>query len=258
MRRNIVKQKLKRGETVFGTMVQECNTPSLAQIFKQVAFDFFMLDREHGPYSLETAAHLLRVGRLLDLCPLVHVASPEYHLITGPLDHGAMGIMLPRVESRSQVETLVECMKYPPLGKRGCSSDAPHAEYHFGPLPEFLETQNEDTLVIAQIERKVAIERIDDILAAPGVDVALIGPEDLSVSLGVPGQTRHPSVVEAVETVIASANRHKVVAGIHMGGVEPLVGWMAKGMRMIMYSSDLGFLMEASALGLGRLHASAR
>lgn len=114
MRRNIVKHKLKRGETVFGTMIQECNTPALAQIFKQAGFDFFMIDREHGPFSLETTAHLLRVGRLLDLCPLVRVASPEYHLIAGPLDHGAMGIMLPRVESRSHVETLVECMKYPP------------------------------------------------------------------------------------------------------------------------------------------------
>jgi 2-dehydro-3-deoxyglucarate aldolase/4-hydroxy-2-oxoheptanedioate aldolase len=164
-----------------------------------------------------------------------------------------MGIMLPRVETRQQIETLVEHMKYPPTGKRGCSSDAPHSEYEFGPLAEFLQTNNEDTLVIAQIERKVAVERIDDLLSIPGVDVAMIGPEDLSVSLGLPGQTNHPSVVTAIERVIEAANRHGVVPGIHMGSVELLLDWLAKGMRMIMYSSDLGFIMEAAGAGLTQL-----
>ena len=255
MRRNILKQRLLDGETVIGTMVQEVSTPAIAQFFKQVGFDFFMIDMEHGSFSLETAAHILRVGRLLDMCPLVRVASPEYHLIAGPLDHGAMGIMLPRVETRDDVETLVEAMKYPPMGKRGCSSDAPHSEYQFGLLSEFLEVNNRDTLAIAQIERKVAIERIDELLSVPGVDVALIGPEDLSVSLGVPGETEHPLVVGAIEEVIRSAGCNNVVPGIHMGSVEALQGWMAKGMRMLMYGSDLGFLMESSKTGLSRLRA---
>jgi len=151
------------------------------------------------------------------------------------------------------VEKLVECMKYPPMGKRGCSSDAPHSEYDFGPLPEWLAANNEDTLVIAQIERKIAVEGIDDLLSVPGVDAALIGPEDLSVSLGAPGETGHPLVVGAIEKVIAAAQRHGVVPGIHMGSVERLRGWMARGMRLIMYSSDLGFIMEAGAAGLGQL-----
>ena len=142
MRRNILKRRLKRGETVIGTMVQEVGTPSIAQVFKQVGFDFFMVDMEHGPFSLETAAHILRVGRILDMCPLVRVAGTDYHLISQPLDHGAMGIMLPRVETRDQLETLVACVKYPPVGRRGFSSDAPHSEYSFGPAGEFLEENN--------------------------------------------------------------------------------------------------------------------
>ena len=165
--------------------------------------------------------------------------------------------MLPRVEARHDVEALVEAMKYPPMGKRGCSSDAAHSEYSFGPLPEFIEAHNQDTLVIAQIERKAAVERIDDLLSVPGVDVALIGPEDLSVSLGVPGQSEHRVVVEAVEEVIASAARNGVVSATHSGSVEMLQSWMAKGMRMLMYGSDLSFLMEAGEAGLGRLRARA-
>ena len=257
MRRNTIKQRLKNGETVIGTMVQEMRVPAIAQILKAVGYDFFMLDMEHGSYSLETAADIFRVGRLVDLCPLVRVASPDYDLIARPLDHGAMGVMMPRIETREQVERFIEAMKYPPLGKRGCSSDAPHSEYAFGPLAEFLEVNNQDTLAITQIERKVAVERIDELLSVPGVDVALIGPEDLSVSLGRPGETSHPIVIEAIETVIAAAARHNVVAGIHMGSVERLQGWMARGMRMIMYSSDLGFLMEAGEAGLRQLRIAA-
>ena len=258
MRRNIFKQRLQNGEIVIGTMLSEVSTPAIAQIFKQVGFDFIMIDMEHGPYNLQSAAHIMRVARLLDLCPLVRVAGPEYHLIAPTLDHGALGVMLPRVESPDQLETLVECMKYPPMGKRGVSSDAPHSEYDFStPLPEFLDTNNQDTLAIAQIERKVAIDHIDDLLSVPGVDVALIGPEDLSASLGVPGETDGRIVTQAIEEVIASARRNGVVPAIHMGSVESLQGWIAKGMRMIMYLGDLGFLMEASQAGLNRLRATA-
>ena len=256
MRRNSIKRRLLAGETVIGTMVQEVTNPSIAQILNAVGFDFFMIDMEHGLFSLESAAHILRVGRILDMCPLVRVRSPEYHLIAAPLDHGAMGIMLPRVESRSEVEALVEAVKYPPLGKRGCSSDAPHSEYQYGRLSEFLETNNDDTLVIAQIERKEAVDRIDEVLSTPGVDVALVGSEDLSVSLGVPGETQSAQVVEAIDSVIATADRNNVVAGIHLGSVESLETWASKGMRMLMYGSDLQFLMESSQQGLNWLRAS--
>src|SRR5438445_11182135 len=104
MRKNLIKQRLQKGETIIGTMIQEVRTPAIAQILKEVGFDFFMIDMEHGSYSLETAAEILRVGRLLDLCPLVRVASPDYDLIARTLDQGAMGIMLPRVETRAHVE----------------------------------------------------------------------------------------------------------------------------------------------------------
>ena len=180
----------------------------------------------------------------------MRVKGPEYDLIAGALDISAMGIMLPRVESPRHVEILVDCMKYPPMGSRGLSSDAPHSEYDFGPLDEFVEVNNQDTLAIVQIERKAAIERIDGLLSVPGVDVALIGPEDLSLSMGVPGQTDHPLVVEAIETVIASAQRNGVLLGIHMGSVDLLLKWHQKGMRMLMYDSDLGFLMASSSAGV--------
>ncbi len=255
MRRSDLKKRLKNGERVIGTMVQEVRTPAIAQILKQVGFDFFMLDMEHGNFNLETAAEIIRVARLVDIAPLVRVGGPQYELIARILDQGAVGVMVPRVETRADVEILVQSMRYPPVGRRGMSSDAPHSQYDFRPLPEFIEINNEDTIAIAQIERKVAIENIDDLLSVPGLDAALVGPEDLSVSLGVAGQGTSKQVVAAVETMMDSAKRHGVVAAIHMGSIELLQGWLAKGMNMVMYASDLDFLMSTSKIGVDALRA---
>lgn len=193
------------------------------------------------------------MGRLENLCPLVRVRNLDYSLVAGYLDSGAMGLMLPRVESPDDVDTLISYMKYPPVGIRGLSSDAPHSDYEFGDLEEFIRVQNEDTFAIAQIERKAAVERLEDILSVPGVDAALVGPEDLSLSLGVPGQTDHSDVVQAIQRVIDVANAHGVAPGIHMGDIEKLSEWRSRGMRLIMYNSDLGFLMEGAESGLAKL-----
>ena len=255
MKRSDLRKRMKNGERVIGTMVQEVRTPAIAQILKQVGFDFFMLDMEHGNFNLETAAEIILVARMVDIAPLVRVGGPQYELIARILDQGAVGVMVPRVETRADVEVLVQSMKYPPVGRRGMSSDAPHSQYDFRPLSEFIETNNEDTIAIAQIERKIAIENIDDLLSVPGLDAALFGPEDLSVSLGVPGQSTSKEVVGAVETMVESARRHGVVSAIHMGDVALLQGWIGKGMNMVMYASDLDFLMSSSKVGLEALRS---
>jgi 2-keto-3-deoxy-L-rhamnonate aldolase RhmA len=256
MQRSNLRQRLKAGESLIGTMVQEVRTPAIAQILKQVGFDFFMLDMEHGAFNLETAAEIIRAARLAGIAPLVRVAGPQYELIGRILDQGAVGVMLPRVEGPADVELLVQSIKYPPLGRRGMSSDAPHSGYDFRPLAEFVRVNNEDTIAIVQIERKVAIEHIDEILAVPGVDVALVGPEDLAVSLGLAEEDVSGRVGAAIEAMIAAARRHGVVSAIHMANVDALQAWLAKGMGLIMYSSDLGFLMgDPSKGGLERLRA---
>ena len=255
MRRNLLKQRVLKGDIVVGTMVQEIRTPAIAQILKSVGFDFLILDMEHGSYNLETAADILRVARLVDICPLVRVNSPEYDLIAPVLDQGAMGIMMPRVEVRDQVVRFLKAMKYPPVGERGCSSDAAHSEYQFGPLAEWLELNNADTLAIVLVERKLAVEHIDEILSVPGVDVAWIGYEDLSVSIGLPGQYDHPLFLQAIEKIVGAAKRHNVVCGIMVNEPEAIHSWIARGLRMFMYSCDLGLIMQAGGNALSRIRA---
>ena len=247
MRRNTVKQRLAKGEAVIGTMVREIFSAASFQVFKAAGFDFVMVDMEHGPYSLKETAELLRFGRVLDLCPMVRAAGLSYEMIARPLDQGAMGVMLPRVETREEVEGLIAHMKYPPEGKRGSCSGGAHSEYVRYPVPEFLRTNNEDTLAIVQIEKARAVERIEDLLSVPHVDGAVVGPEDLSVSMGIPGETTHPRMIEAIEHVIEVADRHGVATGIHVNEVATLREWRSKGMRLIMCSSDISFLIQGAS-----------
>ena len=258
MRRNALKGQLKSGGTAIGTMIQEMTNPSIAQILHSVGFDFFMIDGEHSPFNPETVHGIVRAGRLLDMSPLVRVRALEYSLIAGYLDSGAMGLMLPRVEEPEHAETLVSYMKYPPVGVRGLSSDASHSEYQFGSLKEFIEIQNDETFTIVQIERKAAIDNLENILSVDGVDGALVGPEDLSLSYGVPGETSHPDVEKAIQKVVDVSNACGVVPGIHIGSVEALTGWHAKGMRMLMLNSDLGFMLDAGEAGLANLKSNIR
>ena len=253
MFRNEMKRDLEKGEKVYGTMLQEMVNPTAAQIFKRAGFDFFMVDCEHSPYDQGSVREILRVARLEEICPLVRIRNLDYSLAAGYLDAGAMGLMLPRVENVTDTETLVSFMKYPPQGIRGLSADAPHSDYRFGDLAEFIEIQNQDTVAIAQIERKAAIENLEEILSVTGIDVALVGPEDLSLSYGVPGQTSHPTVVNAIQKVIDISFKLGVAPGIHMGNLEKLTEWKEKGMQVIMYNSDLGFLLEGAEAGIKAL-----
>jgi len=258
LRENRVKRALKQGRVVIGTMISEMRSPAVAQIMAGAGFDFMFIDMEHGTYTIETVADMIKVARLAGIVPLVRVPDPYYFLLSRPLDAGAMGLMVPRIEDQATVEHIVRSVKYPPLGSRGCSTFRGHSDYTPQPnLREFTNFQNEEVLVILQIERREAIERIEGIAAVPGVDVCLIGPNDLTLSLGA--HSRHdPMVVTAIERVIAACDAAGIASGIHIPDVEELGMWMWKGMRMITCSSDTGFLSSGAQQAVRRLRALAQ
>jgi 2-dehydro-3-deoxyglucarate aldolase/4-hydroxy-2-oxoheptanedioate aldolase len=245
MRDNRIRAALKRGETVIGTMVQEMRSPAIAMILAHAGFDFMFIDMEHGAYNLETVADIIKVARLSDIVPLVRVPDCLYHLAACVLDAGAMGVMAPRVESQETVVEAIAALRYPPLGKRGCSMGKGNSDYRGGTLWEFTGHANENILAIMQIERKAAIDHIDDLLSAPGVDVALIGPADLTLSLGAAGP-QDPLVQEAIQKVMASAHRHGVATGIHLRDVNELRLWQERGMRMLVCATEMNFILDGA------------
>jgi len=242
MRENRVKWALQRGEAMIGTMANEVKSPGLAQICAAAGFDFLFIDTEHGTYSLAETASLTQMCRQVGVVPLVRVPDLAYHLIARVLDAGAMGVMVPRIETAKQVEAMVSYVRYPPLGVRG-SGGSGRTEYGLTgrSTPELVERLNNETLIVAQIERKAAIENIKATAGVPGLDVCLVGPVDLSISLGVPGEMDHPLMQGAIQKVVDACASRGIASGAHLWA-KALEHWWRRGMRMLMCNSDIGML----------------
>lgn len=244
MRANTVRAKLKRGESVYGMMVTEFDSPAMPVILANAGLDFFILDMEHGAYSLKSALAILQTARLANITPLVRVPDGLYHVIAPVLDAGAQGIVVPRVETCEVAERAITAMRYPPLGVRGIYGGKANNDYQPVTLIEYTRHANENILAIIQIESKTAVERADELLSTPGLDGVLIGPWDLASSLGVePGD----AVVETmVQRTLDATQRHHVACGIHLGDPQIVKQWEARGMRFLSCQGDLEILRNGA------------
>jgi len=258
MRENKVKAALKAGKPVVGTMITEFRTPEIARILASSGFDFVFIDTEHAAFDLETVTDIIRVGRAVGLVCMVRVPDAEYHLIARALDIGAEGLLVPRVESKQQVESIVRWAKYPPMGVRGFGVRGIISDYRKAGVKEWIQELNENTMVVIQIEKKRAIESIDDLVSVDGIDAALIGPYDLSISLGVPGEFDSPILNEAIQNVVDACKKHGVASGTHVRDMESLLFWRDRGMRLLAYSSDVGLIMSSASDAVSRIRASSK
>ena len=253
---NKLKHALHTGRSVVGLMLVEFRQASVMQVFANAGFDFAIIDCEHGQFNLETIADVSRAGRQVGVTPIVRVPDVTYAHVTQPLDAGAQGIMIPRITDAQLVIDAVQMMKYPPQGKRGSVVARGHTDLKSGPVAPAMESANEESLLIVQIETRQALEHLDDILSVKGVDVAFVGPTDLSVSLGVAGKMTDPGLVAAIEGVITACSRHGVVPAVQMNDLELAAVWAGKGMKMISYSSEVGILTAGGAHAYGVIRKS--
>jgi len=250
MKPNALRKLLSQGEPAYGTMIGDLRTPIIGQIMAQAGCDFLFFDMEHGPYNMETIADLVRVTRLSGVTPLVRVPDTAYHLMCRPFDLGAQGIMIPRIETRAQVEFIVEATMYPPQGNRGCSVAKGHNDFTSENLFQFTEQANRENLIILQVERRLAVESIEDLLAVPGVGAVIIGPNDLALSLGMRDPDMLGGLEEPIQHVLDTCLSLGIPCGIHIANLEWLSEWQRRGMQLLCYSSDLGFLRSGAAKGI--------
>ena len=194
VRVNTVKQALKEGRTQLGCSCFQLRSPDAVRALAAAGLDWVFFDAEHGAFGLETLQDLMRVAVASGLCPIVRVADLQYALIARALDCGAQGVLLPRVESPELLEKAVSWTRFPPMGTRGYGLAAPQLDYEPISIPDAIAHVNDNVLVVLQIETRAALERIDELLSVPNIDAVLIGPGDLSISLGVPGELDHPSL----------------------------------------------------------------
>ncbi len=241
---NLMKQSLKAGRPVVGTMIAEIRQPSVVQLLAHAGFDFVIIDNEHGAFNIETVADLSRAARTIGLTPVVRVPDVTYPYIAQSLDAGAQGVMIPRITDVEQVRYAVQVMKYPPVGIRGLALSRGHTNFQSGPMAETMAQFNKETLLIVQVETRPAVEQVDEILAVAGVDVALVGPSDLSIALGIPGQMEAPPMHTAIEAMLAACRRHGVAPAIHMNDLKLAVYWAQQGMQVISSNAETGLMIK--------------
>ena len=253
---NKVKQALKRGESAFGCSVLQLRSPDAVRAIAAAGLDWVFLDSEHGPFDLETLHDLMRVAVPAGLCPIVRVADLQYQLIARALDSGAQGVLLPRVESPELLEQAVSWTRYPPMGVRGYGLGGPHLGYERVSMADAIAHMNEHVMVVLQIETRRALDRLDELLAVPHVDAVLVGPADLSIALGVPGQFDHPDFVAAVERVRDRCNELGIAPGMHMRSLDMARTWLPRGLRFVSCNNDIGLFFEKVSETVAAMHAA--
>jgi 2-keto-3-deoxy-L-rhamnonate aldolase RhmA len=244
MRINKVKQALKEGRLQLGCSVSMIRSPEITRILAAAGVDWTYLDSEHGGFDLETLQDLARAANDNGLCPIIRVGDLQYSLVARALDCGAQGVLFPRVESPELLEKAISWTRFPPMGVRGFGLQPTHLGYENATMPEIIAHMNQQVMVVLQIETKTALDRVDELLAVPGVDAVMIGPADLSVSLGVPGEFENPKMVEAIGKIRDACNRHGVAPGLHVRSVKLAQYWRDNGLRFLSCNSEIGFMLE--------------
>ncbi len=244
MQPNLVKQALKNGRLQLGTGFWQFRSPEVARILAAAGFHWAFVDMEHGGFDLESIQDICRVANLAGLCPIVRVGDMQYSLTARALDCGAQGIIFPRVESVELLEQAVSWTKFPPAGVRGFGLSHQQANYEALSMPQMIEHYNANTLVVIQIETQRAVDMREELLSVPGIDAVMIGPADLSISLGVPGEFDHPKMVAAMESVRDTCLHRGIAPGTQTRTLPLAKFWKDKGMTFLGCSNETNMLLD--------------
>jgi 2-dehydro-3-deoxyglucarate aldolase len=249
-----IRQLLKSGRPVIGSWINSAS-PIIAEIMASTGFDFLTVDVEHSAVDLVQTQLLFQAIKSGNpqCAPLVRLAGNNYADTKRYLDAGASGVIAPFINTAEQARELIRAVKYPPEGLRGvgfCRANG-YGMY----LLESVATANDETFVCVQIEHIDALRNIDEILCVPGIDAVIIGPYDLSASMGLTAQFEHPEMITAIDSIGVACQSHGIVAGIHVvkPAPEDVVRRYREGYRFIAYSLDITMLMNACMDSLAKI-----
>ncbi len=257
--RNVAKERLLAGELAIGVGLRQSRTVDIAKAMKTAGFDWLFLDQEHSMMGLDDAAAISCAAQDAGITPIVRVPGFEHHHAAKALDGGAQGIVVPHVDTPEVAAAMVANCRYPPIGKRSVVGSLPQLDFASVPLGEAAEAVNSSTLLVLMIETGKAVANAEKIAATPGVDVLLVGANDLSMELGIPGELDHPRMVEALETIVAGCRKAGIFPGL--GGVyrqDLIERYIQMGFRMILAGSDLSFMMTAGKTTASAIRSVAR
>ena len=245
MKENRFQRILREGRMPKGHMIMEFGTRGIAKILEAAGVDFVVIDMEHTGFDSERVADLMAWLKATDIAPFVRIPQRLYHFIARTMDAGALGIMVANVENGEQAKSIVNAVKYAPLGHRGLGLGTAHNDYVTPNPPDYFDYANRNTTVICQIESVHGLANLDEIASTTGVDVLWVGHYDLSQSMGFQGRVDDPEFNAALVKVVEAANRHGKIAAIQPGNKQQAEDWFRAGFHVLSWKVDIALYRDA-------------
>jgi 2-keto-3-deoxy-L-rhamnonate aldolase RhmA len=245
--RNSMRERIAAGGVALGCGVRVVRGVEIAKIMKAAGYDWLFIDLEHGQMTIDTACQISVAALDAGIAPIVRVPMGELTMGTRCLDGGALGIVMPHVDTPEQARAIADAYRYPPIGHRSIVGGLAQLDYATIPPGDATKAINATTLAIVMLETPLAIANAEAIAAVPGIDMLLMGCGDLTLEMGIPGQYEDPRVVAAIEKIVSACRKHGKMPAI--GGVyaEPLLArYVAMGMQAALGGNDLPLLLGAA------------
>jgi 4-hydroxy-2-oxoheptanedioate aldolase len=234
-----LRRRLLNGDTVYGLVIK-APAPALVEMCAAAGFHFAFLDGEHGSGEALELEHHVRAAESFGMPAIVRIGSRQPDEILRALDTGADGIIVPHVNTRAEAEAIVRAAHYSPIGRRGLATTTRAARHAFSDLKEYLRCAEENTLIAVQVEDPEAIEHVEEIASVPYIDCVFIGPADLSLGLGYPGESDHPVVIEAFNRICSAVtSKPNAKLGTFALDAKDAHAWTAKGASFVALASTL-------------------
>ena len=242
---NKLKQKLNMSEKPLGLFFDTASV-SIMECLGRTGFDYVIIDNEHSPIEAESSAEFIRAAELVGLTPLCRVRETSRPAILKLLDVGAQGLIVPNVYSPAQVKEIIGYAKYYPIGERGfCPTRKDGWGFDIDGVPATMEHFNRETLLIPQCETVGALNTIEEIVALEGVDGIFIGPYDLSISMGIPGEFAKPEFQAAIDRIVAACKNAGKFCIMFAGSEAAVVAGYKRGIDAMAYSLDAALFIES-------------
>ena len=259
MKTNPVLKLWRDGKPAFGTWATLVDHPKFMQLLAACGLDFVILEMEHTDFTLDRICAQALVARANGLCPIVRPAGHWPHDLTRPLDAGAQGLLLPRIDTPEQLDAILKVTKYHPRGERILNMRGAHTDYlRLDDPAEQITFLNAETLTVAMVESRQSLDALPEICAVDGLDAVMIGPDDLSQDLGVPGQLRHPEMIAATERVIEVCEAAGMPWGFSCQTVDDANRWLDRGISWLPFANDAAVLFNSFSATARSLRAHGR
>jgi len=248
-----LKEKILDGSTIYGTMLSASKNLRWVNGLVEAELDYVIIDTEHSPFSRSEVSDLILILTNVGIVPIVRIPTPETHYVTMAIDAGAQGILAPYCETVEEVQTVVMASKLRPLKGRRAWKAIESQVFPSQDTKDYLSKRNRNNICIIGIESVPAIDNLGKILAVPGIDAIFVGPNDLSISLGVPEQFYHPDYENALRTVLKACKKASIPVMIHHKTISLTEKWINEGTQIVLHSTDTQMLGNSWKLAFNQI-----